>query len=152
VDFGSWYGKAFGWRVITRTLCCLILVNCFFYFNLPRLSFCKGGFVARGDSIIITLFLPLWINKVFIDRGLCPDGPSTSNSSDELTGDPALHRCDDAFKQAFIYSGIAQTCALLGAPIFGLISHRIRRRSIPFLIASLVIAFFQFFHSVMLFK
>lgn len=33
-----------------------------------------GGFLARGDTIIITLFLPLWVYKFYIDKGLCEGG------------------------------------------------------------------------------
>ena len=106
-----------------------------------------GGFVARGDSIIVTLFLPLWINTYFIEHGLCPDG-GDGLLKDGLPGDPRLHRCGEAFTKSSIYGGIAQTCALVGAPLFGFLADRFEsRRSIPLLIASIVsfVAYFSMF-------
>ncbi len=70
-----------------------------------------GSFLARGDSIIITIFIPLWVYKYYIDQGLCtisnPDDPEVKES------------CKKAYITASILSGIAQTFALMGAPFFG---------------------------------
>jgi hypothetical protein len=70
-----------------------------------------GSFLARGDTIIITLFLPLWIYKAYIDNGTC-SAPSIE--------DPELKDvCRPAYLRASALSGLAQTFALVGAPIFG---------------------------------
>lgn len=70
-----------------------------------------GSFLARGDSIIITVFVPLWVYKYYIDEGSChatdPNDPDVKES------------CKKAYITAAILSGVAQTLALVGAPIFG---------------------------------
>lgn len=100
-----------------------------------------GGFVARGDSIIITLFLPLWINAYYQQHGLCsvtPGGLSNSTSVDVVFSG-STRTCNDAYRKAQTYSGVAQTFALLGAPLFGFIASRFqKRRAVPLLIASIV--------------
>jgi MFS family permease len=84
-----------------------------------------GGFVARGDSIVITLFLPLWIQAFYQDTGVCMK-------------DAIEDKCHEATIKTQIYSGIAQTCTLIGAPLFGFLSDKLKRRSWALLIASLV--------------
>ncbi|KAJ3073990.1 hypothetical protein HDU98_000151 [Podochytrium sp. JEL0797] len=76
-----------------------------------------GSFLARGDTVIITLFIPLWVYRVYIDRGLCeaPGGPEDPDIKDA---------CADAYSRAMMISGIAQTFALIGAPIFGYLADR----------------------------
>lgn len=87
-----------------------------------------GGFVARGDSIIITLFISEWVNDYYIRNGLC----ETQHSLFDHAG------CSDAFKAASALSGIAQTFALVAAPFFGWLVCRCERKSVPFLIASII--------------
>ncbi|KAJ3058362.1 hypothetical protein HDU98_005520 [Podochytrium sp. JEL0797] len=87
-----------------------------------------GSFLARGDSIILTMFIPLWMYKVYIDEGLCvaPGGVE----------DPMIKRhCRDAYSRAMMVSGIAQTAALVGAPIFGILSDRFHATNIVLLSA-----------------
>ncbi|KAI9014988.1 major facilitator superfamily domain-containing protein [Gaertneriomyces semiglobifer] len=79
-----------------------------------------GSFLARGDTIILTLFLPLWIYRYYIDKGFCPDGTDP--------GDPDMKdHCREAYLRSSILSGIAQTCALVGAPFFGYLSDKFHR-------------------------
>ena len=94
-----------------------------------------GGFVARGDSIIITLFLPLWINKHYRRNDLCKTVPPP-NGSPFPSKDP-IKSCREAFRLAYGYSGVAQTFALIGAPIFGFLSDRFHRSKVFTLAASL---------------
>ncbi|KAJ3276483.1 hypothetical protein HDU76_010524, partial [Blyttiomyces sp. JEL0837] len=76
-----------------------------------------GSFLARGDTIIITLFLPLWVYKAYIDRGDCqapsPDAPDIKDI------------CRSAYVRASALSGVAQTFALVGAPFFGWLTDKI---------------------------
>jgi len=60
---------------------------------------------ARGDAIIITSFLALWVNKWEIDRGTP----------------------EEAIAAAGVITGIAQTVALIFAPAFGIASDYIDR-------------------------
>lgn len=61
-----------------------------------------AGFAARGDSTLLTIFLSLWAH----DYALEIDHESESNAT----------------KAAGLVTGIAQTCALLFAPLSGWIS------------------------------
>ncbi|KAI9203643.1 major facilitator superfamily domain-containing protein [Polychytrium aggregatum] len=89
-----------------------------------------GGFLARGDTIIITIFLPLWIYKYYIKTGLCP-GESDYN-------DPNIDvNCRQAYLTASVLGGVAQTLALIGAPIFGWLSDRLYRPIVT-MIASVI--------------
>ncbi|KAI8907611.1 major facilitator superfamily domain-containing protein [Powellomyces hirtus] len=89
-----------------------------------------GSFLARGDTIILTLFLPLWVYKYYLDSGMCtaPGGPE----------DPDIKtHCREAYLKASVLSGIAQTFALIGAPIFGYLTDRFYR-PFPILFAGLL--------------
>ncbi|KAJ3223502.1 hypothetical protein HK099_001033 [Clydaea vesicula] len=78
-----------------------------------------GGFLARGDTIILTLFLPLWVYKYYISNGTC----SADNPDDVGIKD----MCRSAYIYASTLSGIAQTVALVGAPLVGWFSDRFYR-------------------------
>ncbi|KAI9594926.1 major facilitator superfamily domain-containing protein [Syncephalis fuscata] len=78
------------------------------------------GFVARGDSIVVSLFITLWVNQYYIDNELCPRAPSQENEDIKVS-------CREAFKVASSLSGVAQVFALLGAPLFGFLSDRFSR-------------------------
>ncbi|KND00412.1 uncharacterized protein SPPG_04735 [Spizellomyces punctatus DAOM BR117] len=78
-----------------------------------------GSFLARGDTIILTLFLPLWIYKYYIESGLCPN--------QDVDNPDVKENCREAYRQASILAGIAQTFALIGAPLFGWLSDRCYR-------------------------
>jgi MFS family permease len=79
-----------------------------------------ASFLARGDSIIITIFVPLWVYKYYIEIGSCPSvtGPE----------DPDLKEsCKKAYITAAVLSGVAQTLALVGAPLFGYLTDKLYR-------------------------
>ncbi|CAI6335775.1 unnamed protein product [Periconia digitata] len=88
-----------------------------------------GGFVARGSSVAISLFIPLFTNTYFLNSGRChPADPS----------DPAdvKRNCAEAYKLAAMLTGISQLIALLCAPLFGYLSGRYRRFNLPLLVAA----------------
>jgi MFS family permease len=74
-----------------------------------------SGFVARGDSIALILFIPPWV-----DRYMVANDPNCS------AFDPkALTRCPQAKRLSSSLMGIAHTAMLIGAPIFGILSDRL---------------------------
>ena len=58
------------------------------------------------------MFLPLYVYKSFIKEGKC-----------KVADTDVKETCRDAYVLASILSGVAQTCALLGAPMFGYIRY-----------------------------
>ncbi len=73
----------------------------------PRLSIAYGGaFIGRGDFAIIGTFFSLWLTQEALDRGL-------------TTGE-ALAVAGPVF-------GMIQLCALLWAPLMGIICDRVHR-------------------------
>lgn len=77
-----------------------------------------GSFLARGDSIILTVFIPLWVYKNYISNGKC--------SGDPLNPEIKVS-CHEAYIKASILSGIAQTFALVFAPIIGYLLDKFNR-------------------------
>ncbi|KAJ3275384.1 hypothetical protein HDV01_000676 [Terramyces sp. JEL0728] len=90
-----------------------------------------ASFLARGDSLSLTLFIPLWVYQYYLVNGLCNSNTTPENSDRDT--------CNDAYIKASILSGVAQTFALIGAPIFGYLSDRVYR-PIVLLIASVLAA------------
>lgn len=78
-----------------------------------------GGFVARASSVAISLFIPLFVNAYFVRTGLCASNPH--NLPD------IKQECERAYKLAAALSGIAETAALVCAPIFGWLGGRVGR-------------------------
>ncbi|TKA75933.1 hypothetical protein B0A55_05875 [Friedmanniomyces simplex] len=70
-----------------------------------------GGFVARASSVGISLFIPLFVNAYFVRNGLCTSNP------DNLTD--IKRNCERAYTLASALTGIAETAALICAPLFG---------------------------------
>ncbi|KAI0180172.1 hypothetical protein GGR52DRAFT_230390 [Hypoxylon sp. FL1284] len=80
-----------------------------------------GGFVARASTVAISLFVPLYVNAFFIDRGFCRGAPTDPS--------PDLKReCRAAYVLASILTGVAQLAALLCAPLFGYLSGSASRK------------------------
>ena len=91
-----------------------------------------GGFVARASSVAISLFIPLFVNAYFTRTGKCRSNP------DNL---PDIRKnCQQAYILASALSGVAETAALLCAPIFGWLGGRVvrGRSEWPLLVAALV--------------
>jgi MFS family permease len=91
-----------------------------------------GGFVARASSVAISLFIPMFVNTYFIRTGLCKSNPGNL---------PDIKKnCEDAYILAAALSGIAETAALIWAPIFGWLGGKALRGSSewPLLVAAIV--------------
>ena len=78
-----------------------------------------GGFVARASSVAISLFIPLFVKSYFIRTGLCRSNP------DNLP-DIKKH-CEQAYILASALSGVAETAALICAPIFGWLGGKVAK-------------------------
>jgi hypothetical protein len=76
-----------------------------------------GGFVARASSVATSLFIPLFVNAYFVRSGLCKSNPH--NLPD------IKNECERAYKLAAALSGIAETAALICAPIFGWLGGKV---------------------------
>ncbi|KAH9822902.1 MFS/sugar transport protein [Teratosphaeria destructans] len=76
-----------------------------------------GGFVARASSVGISLFIPLFVNAYFVRNGLCTSNP------DDLTD--IKENCKRAYTLASALTGIAETAALICAPLFGYLGGRV---------------------------
>ncbi|KAI8918005.1 major facilitator superfamily domain-containing protein [Entophlyctis helioformis] len=75
-----------------------------------------SSFLARGDTIAVTLFIPLYVYKYYLDTGVC--GGSISDDIDT---------CRKAYVTASTLTGIIQTFALVFAPVFGFLADRMYR-------------------------
>ncbi|KAJ3238117.1 hypothetical protein HDU81_008417 [Chytriomyces hyalinus] len=94
-----------------------------------------GSFLARGDTVIITLFIPLWVYQRSIELGTCSVGGGVN--------DPTIKSaCASAYSRAYMISGICQTAALLGAPLFGFLCDRISGVNVVLLNALIGCAFY----------
>ncbi|CCU80348.1 MFS transporter [Blumeria hordei DH14] len=89
-----------------------------------------GGFVARASSVGISLFIPLYVNAFFIQRGLCHVSPHDPSPEVKKS-------CREAYVLAAELTGASQLVALLAAPIFGIFSDRCRRLNLPLLVTSI---------------
>ncbi|KAF2771036.1 MFS general substrate transporter [Teratosphaeria nubilosa] len=76
-----------------------------------------SGFVARASSVGISLFIPLFVNAYFVRNGLCTSNP------DDLTD--IKENCKRAYTLASALTGIAETAALICAPLFGYLGGRV---------------------------
>ncbi|KAF2484136.1 major facilitator superfamily domain-containing protein [Neohortaea acidophila] len=75
-----------------------------------------GGFVARASSVAISLFIPLFVNAYFRRHGLC------NSDADNI---PDIKKnCERAYGLASALSGVAETAALICAPLFGWLGGR----------------------------
>ena len=75
-----------------------------------------GGFVARASSVGISLFIPLFVNAYFVREGLCQSNPE--NLPD------VKKNCQQAYTVASALGGMAETAALICAPLFGWLGSR----------------------------
>ena len=92
-----------------------------------------GGFVARASSVGISLFIPLLVNAMFLSSGLC----EKKDVNDDPTGLPDIkRRCPQAYVVAAELTGVAETVALIFAPIFGYWTAKVSRKELPLLVAS----------------
>ncbi|KAG0234684.1 hypothetical protein BGW42_006304 [Actinomortierella wolfii] len=78
-----------------------------------------AGMLARADSIIVSLFISLWINQHYIDSHLC-----ALTDADEIS-QVVKETCREAYTWTSVVTGVSQVCALVGAPIFGYLADKI---------------------------
>lgn len=76
-----------------------------------------GGFVARASSVGISLFIPLFVNAYFVRTGKCTNNPGD-------VSDIKRH-CREAYTIASALTGVAETAALICAPLFGHLGARV---------------------------
>lgn len=88
-----------------------------------------GGFVARASTVAISLFIPLFVNKFFIDNGFCKGSPNDPN-------DKLKEECRKAYILASILTGVAQLMGLICAPVFGYLSSRPGKLNYPIVMAT----------------
>ena len=97
-----------------------------------------GGFVARADTIVVSVFISLFVNQYFVEQGLCeihPDDPS----------DTVKSGCHDAFAISAALAGTSQTVALILAAPVGILCDRFNRNATMLLTAILgTLGFFGF--------
>ncbi|KAI0219348.1 hypothetical protein L0F63_000829 [Massospora cicadina] len=100
-----------------------------------------SGFVARGDTVILTVFITAWTVKHFIETGRCHvDGEIGVPDSGT-----AKRVCVEAYRLSMMLSGLAQVFALLGAPLVGLMLTRLRASTVLTLTSMVgVVGYFGF--------
>jgi MFS family permease len=91
-----------------------------------------GGFVARASSVAISLFIPFFVNDYFRRTGQCRSNPHDLPD--------VKKKCQDAYILASVLSGVAETAALICAPIFGWLGGKAAKgpSEWPLLVAALV--------------
>lgn len=89
--------------------------------NPALLAAYLGGFVARGDSIILSVFLPPWIASFYARNNLCQvdDTSALSDASMYIT------KCPQAKRLVSTLTGISNLSALLAAPLVGNFADRL---------------------------
>lgn len=104
------------------------------------LAYC-AGFLARGDTVISSIFISLWVNEHFLENDICntcleTDGEITFDlllnctevevtTCGEDIDDPDEVLCPDAYTRFRILSGISQTAGIIVAPLLGSIGDRV---------------------------
>ncbi|BGP43528.1 hypothetical protein JCM10449v2_007563 [Rhodotorula kratochvilovae] len=79
-----------------------------------------ASFASRAQTIVVTAYIPLLVNRYFLDHDLC--GPNT-------LVDPARDSCRQAYILASILTGVIQLLSLLLSPLVGLLSSSPRLSS-----------------------
>lgn len=70
---------------------------------------CLGGFVARSTSVLIAVFVPLFVYNFYHKSGKC----------DDSDGSLSKDNCYDGYTFAAILTGVAQTISLISSPLWG---------------------------------
>ncbi|KAK9239963.1 major facilitator superfamily domain-containing protein [Lipomyces kononenkoae] len=92
-----------------------------------------GGLIARAASVAVSLFIPLFVNQYFYSEGICS---ITSNVKES---------CNEAYIRSAMLTGIAETCALVAAPAWGIACDKIgKARSLAITAVIGTIGFFGF--------
>ena len=80
---------------------------------------CAGAFVARATTVGTAAFIPLLVYNYFYSQGKCKSSSWSEKDS-----------CYEGYQFAAILNGVAQTAALLTAPLWGYLVNKLGRRSI----------------------
>ena len=85
-----------------------------------------AGFLARGGSVIITVYISLWVAKFYSVDDTCITNTTAEEFStcNENLINVDKRVCPAAFTETSRISGIAQTVALLAAPFFGILGDK----------------------------
>lgn len=85
-----------------------------------------AGFLARGGSVIVTVYISAWVNKFFFEDTTCfvngTDEAFSACNENLINADKRT--CPAAFTEASRISGITQTVALIAAPFFGILGDK----------------------------
>lgn len=94
------------------------------YFSLLKTGWAKskdrgirfawvGGFIARSTSVLIAVFIPLFVYNFYYRSGICDSG-----------GSPSKTNCYDGYIFSAILTGVAQTVGLLSSPFWGVCADK----------------------------
>ena len=86
-----------------------------------------SSFASRSNTVIVSTFLPLWVNVFFVQNDLCVDRSSHHTDTD-LNNNDFKNTCANAFILASTLSGITQSIGLISAGFFGFLIDFIRKR------------------------
>lgn len=89
-----------------------------------------AGFAARADSVVVSVYIALWVARYYADNDLCPADDSDLGSAADSTAcgeellDPERRACPSAFTTASRISGTAQAASLLLSLVVGLVASK----------------------------
>lgn len=78
---------------------------------------CMGGFIARSTSVLIAVFIPLFVYNFYYKSGLC-----------EQDGSSGKVNCHDGYVFSAILTGVAQTISLISSPVWGFVIDKVGRK------------------------
>ncbi|GAA5850443.1 hypothetical protein JCM9279_001418 [Rhodotorula babjevae] len=96
----------------------------------PRSS---GSSASRAQAIVVTAYIPLLVNRFFLDHDLCDSSTLASSTHDS---------CRGAYVRSSILTGVVQLLALLLSPLVGLVSSSTRLSTSNPQALALALAFF----------
>ncbi|GAA5969057.1 hypothetical protein JCM21900_005768, partial [Sporobolomyces salmonicolor] len=107
-----------------------LLEACFVFYGLPRRLTIAATSVeahekglcrtSRAQSVVVTAYIPLLVNRYFLQHDLCTPQPAFSAvAASDL---PDKHTCRRAYVLASVLTGVVQLLSLLCSPVIGLIS------------------------------
>ena len=104
-----------------------------------------SSFASRSNTVLLSTFLPLWVNVYFVQNNLCK-GRNTKHQESLLDDSNFKNTCANSYILASTLSGVTQTIGLVSAGFFGLLIDYIRKKHgndnkillLPLLIASII--------------
>eukprot|EP00511_Aplanochytrium_stocchinoi_P003062 CAMPEP_0204830988 /NCGR_PEP_ID=MMETSP1346-20131115/9589_1 /ASSEMBLY_ACC=CAM_ASM_000771 /TAXON_ID=215587 /ORGANISM="Aplanochytrium stocchinoi, Strain GSBS06" /LENGTH=494 /DNA_ID=CAMNT_0051961641 /DNA_START=270 /DNA_END=1751 /DNA_ORIENTATION=- len=88
-----------------------------------------SALVSRGESVAISVFISLWVNRYYIEENMCnvtgTNGTFVQlDACNENLVNDEKYSCTDAFSRFAALSGTAQVAALTFAPVFGFLGDK----------------------------